>query len=62
MDFDLPTLTEVFASSSEARLSPGRLPLLMRELLRAGRMMPDTGRAGGDVGGGVAMPATRVSS
>ena len=54
---DSPTLTDVLASSSEVRLSPKRLLLLMRELLRTGRMSPERGRCGGgEVGGAVAIP------
>ena len=48
---NIPTFTEVLPSSSDARLSPKRLPTLIRELLLGARI-PESGRAGGDVGGG----------
>lgn len=52
-----PTLTAVLLSSSEARLPLGRLPVLMRLLLRGERMtalmglvgMPGGGEPGGDI-------------
>jgi hypothetical protein len=54
---DVPTLTAVLLSSSEARLPPGRLPVLMRLVLRGGRIMALMGRVGmpGDPGGEVAV-------
>jgi hypothetical protein len=58
----IPTLTAVLLSSSEARLSPGRLPVLMRLILLGGRIMALIGRvvgvgAAGEPGGDIVMVA-----
>ena len=60
-----PTLTAVFESSSDARLPPGRLLVLRRLALRAGRIMALIGRGGGtgDAGGeAIVMLALRSSA
>ena len=49
-DGDIPTLTAVFPSSSEARLPPCRLLILMRLLLRGVRITALIGRGAGPVG------------
>lgn len=45
---NIPTLTDVLASSSEALLPPGLLLMLMRLELRAGRRMALIGRDCGE--------------
>lgn len=46
----VPTLTEVFPSSSEARLPPpALLALLIRLFVRGGRIIALMGRGGGDM-------------
>ena len=57
----VPTLTEVLESSSDARLSPCLLLMLIRLLLRGGRIIALKGRGlstGGEVGGEVAISAS----
>lgn len=52
--FDVPTLTAVFASSSDARLPPCLLLMLILLLLLGGRIMALMGRGGtpkGEPGG-----------
>lgn len=49
-DVHIPTLTAVFASSSEALLPPCLLLILMRLLLRGVRMTALMGRGAGPVG------------
>lgn len=56
----VPTLTEVFPSSSDARLPPpALLEVLIRLFVRGGRIMALIGRGGGDMpadGGGLPGP------